>query len=116
MANQKQLDILRDGVEEWNRYRETAPQDAVDLSGAYLERAIFSFDTDLRGANLSWAALSGAVTLLLGVMIWRRWPGDGLWVIGTLVGIDLIFNGLTLVMLGIAVRSATKSVPETGTQ
>ena len=37
--------------------------------------------------------LSGAVTLVLGVMIWRQLPEAALWVIGTFVGIDLIFNG-----------------------
>jgi uncharacterized membrane protein HdeD (DUF308 family) len=65
-----------------------------------------------RFSGWGWAALNGAVTLLLGVLIWRGWPGDGLWVIGTLVGIDLLFNGWTLVMLGLAVRSASKAALE----
>jgi uncharacterized membrane protein HdeD (DUF308 family) len=62
-----------------------------------------------RFSGWGWSALNGAVTLLLGVLIWRGWPGDGLGVIGTLVGIDLLFNGWTLVMLGLAVRSASKA-------
>ncbi|MBN2577898.1 MAG: HdeD family acid-resistance protein [Pirellulales bacterium] len=48
--------------------------------------------------------LNGAVSLLLGLMIWRGWPFDGLWVIGLFVGIDMIFNGLTLVMLALNTR------------
>jgi uncharacterized membrane protein HdeD (DUF308 family) len=49
--------------------------------------------------------LSGAITLLLGVLIWRDFPESALWVIGTFVGIDLVFNGLSWVMLGLAARA-----------
>ncbi len=52
-----------------------------------------------------WLLLNGVVNLLLGLVIWSQWPLDGLWVIGTVVGIDLIFNGWALVMLGLAARS-----------
>jgi uncharacterized membrane protein HdeD (DUF308 family) len=52
--------------------------------------------------------LNGAITLLLGVLIWRSWPGDGLWVIGILVGIELVFSGWSLVMLGLAARALAK--------
>lgn len=61
-----------------------------------------------RFSGWGWSALNGAVALLLGLLIWKGWPGDGLWVIGTLVGIDLLFNGWTLVMLGLALRSLPK--------
>ena len=46
-----------------------------------------------------WLLLSGVVTLLLGVVIWRQLPGAAVWVIGTLVGIDMIFIGWSWVML-----------------
>jgi uncharacterized membrane protein HdeD (DUF308 family) len=52
-----------------------------------------------------WLAINGLVTLVLGVMIWRHWPSDALWVIGLFIGIDLIFKGWALVMLGLAARS-----------
>jgi uncharacterized membrane protein HdeD (DUF308 family) len=48
-----------------------------------------------------WVLLNGIVSLLLGVMIWRQWPVSGLWVIGLFIGIDLIFYGWSLVMLGL---------------
>jgi uncharacterized membrane protein HdeD (DUF308 family) len=51
-----------------------------------------------------WILLSGAVTLLLGIFIWAEWPVSGLWVIGTFVGIDMLFDGWSLVTLGLAVR------------
>ncbi len=51
-----------------------------------------------------WVALNGAITLALGVLIWRGWPATSEWVIGLFVGIDLIFNGWSWVMLGLAVK------------
>jgi uncharacterized membrane protein HdeD (DUF308 family) len=52
-----------------------------------------------------WLLLDGIVTLILGVMIWRTWPMSTEWVIGTLVGISMIFSGATRLMLSLAARS-----------
>ena len=53
MANQEHLDILKQGVGVWNRWRIENPE-LPDLSGANLIGA------NLRGANLSGADLAGA--------------------------------------------------------
>ena len=53
-----------------------------------------------------WVALNGAITLALGVAIWRNWPEASYWVIGLFVGIDLIFNGWSWVMLGLTVKAS----------
>ncbi len=55
--------------------------------------------------NWIWLLLHGVINLLLGIGIWRQWPLSGLWVIGLFVGIDMIFNGWSLVMLGIAAKT-----------
>jgi len=52
-----------------------------------------------------WLLLHGVVTLLLGIAVWRQWPLSGLWVIGLFVGVDMLLNGWTLVMLGLAARA-----------
>jgi uncharacterized membrane protein HdeD (DUF308 family) len=52
-----------------------------------------------------WLLLDGVVTLILGIMIWRTWPASTEWVIGTLVGISMIFSGMTRLMLSLAARS-----------
>lgn len=52
-----------------------------------------------------WVFMSGLITLVLGVIIWRQWPISGLWVIGTFVGVEMIFYGWSLIMLGLAVKS-----------
>jgi uncharacterized membrane protein HdeD (DUF308 family) len=51
-----------------------------------------------------WLLLYGVVTLALGISIWRQWPLSGLWVVGLFVGIDMILNGWSLVMLGIVAK------------
>ena len=55
--------------------------------------------------NWGWLLLHGVVNLLLGVGIWRQWPLSGLWVIGLFVGIDMILNGWSLIMLGLAAKN-----------
>jgi uncharacterized membrane protein HdeD (DUF308 family) len=52
-----------------------------------------------------WLLASGILSLILGAMIWAQWPASGLWVIGLLVGIQLLFTGWSLVMLALAARS-----------
>jgi uncharacterized membrane protein HdeD (DUF308 family) len=51
-----------------------------------------------------WMLLSGIITLLLGVLIWRQWPYSGLWVVGTFIGVNMICNGATYVALGLRLR------------
>ena len=55
MANPEHLEILKQGVEQWNRWREEHPYVTPDLRDVYLPRA------DLGLANLSGANLSGAI-------------------------------------------------------
>ena len=56
-----------------------------------------------------WLLFHGIVTLILGLMIWEHWPSGSLWVIGTLVGINMIMTGTTRLMLTLAVRRAVKA-------
>lgn len=51
-----------------------------------------------------WAVLGGVVNLVLAGLIWQSFPEDSLWVIGTFVGIDLLFTGWTWVALGLAAK------------
>ena len=55
--------------------------------------------------NKAWVILDGFVTLLLGLAILRQWPLTGMWVVGTLVGLSLIFSGVSAVSLGLALKS-----------
>jgi uncharacterized membrane protein HdeD (DUF308 family) len=51
-----------------------------------------------------WVLFDGIITLILGVLIWMQWPSSAVWTIGTLVGISLIFSGISRFMLSFAVR------------
>lgn len=52
----------------------------------------------------TWLLINGIISILLGALIWYQWPISGLWVIGTFVGIDLIFTGWTWIMLASTVK------------
>ncbi len=72
-----------------------------------LVEGIFKIITALRvreHRGWGWLLASGIVSVVLGVMIWAQWPASGLWVIGLLVGIQLLFTGWSLVMLALVAR------------
>lgn len=56
-----------------------------------------------------WLAFSGVVTLLAGILIAVRWPADSVWILGFLLAIDLLFQGITLIMVGQGLRKAHRA-------
>ena len=62
-----------------------------------------------KSPNAGWVLFDGIITLILGLLIWAHWPSTSVWVIGTLVGISLIFSGISRVMLSTAVRRVTSA-------
>jgi uncharacterized membrane protein HdeD (DUF308 family) len=52
-----------------------------------------------------WQALDGLITLVLGAVVLAEWPASGLWVIGLLIGVDLIFYGVAWIALGLGLRT-----------
>ncbi len=51
-----------------------------------------------------WRCLNALISLVLGVMIIWGWPGSSAWLIGTLVAVEMIFSGWTLMFLALASR------------
>ena len=88
----------------------------LGLIGLTLAMAVFFFVEGVmelanyistRASNGSqWLLLHGIASLLLGLVIWRRWPISSLWAVGTLVGIGMIMTGVTRLMMTRAVRQA----------
>jgi uncharacterized membrane protein HdeD (DUF308 family) len=62
-------------------------------------RIISSMFTRFRGWG--WVLLNGIISLLLGILITIQWPASSFWVIGLFVGIDLIFTGLSFLMISL---------------
>jgi len=74
---------------------------AIYLFAEGLLELILSFQVRPR-QGWGWLLFDGIVTLILAIMIWRSWPMSTEWVIGTLVGISMIFSGMTRLMLSLA--------------
>lgn len=48
-----------------------------------------------------WRFFNGLVTLVLGVLVLWQWPESSLWLIGTIIAIEMIFSGWTLLFLAL---------------
>ena len=48
--------------------------------------------------------VAAAATILLGLIIVSHWPLDSIYVLGTLLGVDLLFHGVGWVSLGVGLR------------
>ena len=48
----------------------------------------------------------------IGVAIFMEWPASGLWVLGMFVGIDLIANGVTWMILAAGVRDMVAPIAD----
>ncbi len=55
-----------------------------------------------------WMLFSAALGVILGYMLLSEWPLSGLWAVGTLVGINLLFSGFSIVAIGSAARGLAK--------
>ena len=76
--------------------------------GAYLfVEAILEFALSWKMRPMSgtgWLMVDGVVTLILSILIWMTWPSNSPWVIGTLLGISMIFSGSSRLMLVLAAK------------
>jgi len=75
-------------------------------------RLFVAFSTPIH--HRGWLILNGAISLFLGFSIMSSWPVSGLWIIGLFIGIDMIFDGWTEVML--ALSSGGAGGPPAGAQ
>ena len=52
-----------------------------------------------------WVVVSGAITLILGLVILARWPVSSLYVLGLFLGIDLVIAGASWIGIGLDLRA-----------
>jgi len=78
------------------------------IAGALVVVGIFRIVIALHNRGASWfpLLLSGIISLLLGGMLFAKWPYSGLWAIGLFVAVELLSQGISLIMLGLAARNA----------
>ncbi len=60
-------------------------------------------------AGWGWMTVNAFVTFALGIMILKGWPEASLFVIGILVGIRLVFAGITMLTMGSVGRQVAKA-------
>lgn len=83
------------------------------LASLFLIEGIFDIVMFFRiptAMRSSWILFDGIVTLVLGLMIYMQWPSSSAWAVGTLVGVSLIFSGVTRVMVALTVRKAASVI------
>ncbi|HBZ72541.1 MAG TPA: hypothetical protein DEP35_23520 [Deltaproteobacteria bacterium] len=52
-----------------------------------------------------WVSVSGVLGVFAGAMIWSQLPSSAVWALGTLVGINFLFSGVSLLSLALRARS-----------
>ena len=77
------------------------------LAAYLLVEAVLEFSAyfQLRpAAGAGWLMYDAIVTFVLATMIATTWPTRAMWVVGTMVGISMLFSGITRFLLWRAVR------------
>lgn len=79
--------------------------------GVFRLAAAFALRTRSRAL---WLFADAILTLLLGALIYLDWPGSSHWLIGTFVGVTLVFNGAAGLAFSLAVRGRPANGSPTG--
>ncbi|HEY8071384.1 MAG TPA: HdeD family acid-resistance protein [Methylocystis sp.] len=84
------------------------------LTAFFLVEGVFQIATSLvyresLPGTWGWMLASGVSDLLLVLIIVLGWPATGIWVLGLLVGFNLLMSGWAIVMMGFAGRQVTKT-------
>lgn len=62
----------------------------------------------LRFPRWGWVTFSGIASCVLGVMLLASLPASSLWFLGLAIGIDMIFDGSSLISLAMAIHTLPK--------
>lgn len=76
----------------------------IALIAAGIMRFVLAFSMKV---GMAWMMLSGAITVLLGLVIVAHWPFSSLYILGLFLGVDLVFAGVGRIALGLGLRRAT---------
>ncbi len=87
------------------------------LTAFFIVEGIFQTVTsiayrDLMASTWGWMLVSGLSDLALAAIVILGWPSSAAWVLGLLVGINLITSGWAIVMVALAGRDVVKTLTE----
>ena len=57
-----------------------------------------------------WFLADAATNLLLGVLIFAKWPSSAIWTIGTLVGVAVLLGGIARIVIATKIRSGAATM------
>lgn len=81
------------------------------IAESVLETVVaFSLPKD---SGKGWFFFGALTSLLLGVMILAEWPISSAWAIGTMLGVAVLMNGITRIVVSSQVREAALEVEKT---
>jgi uncharacterized membrane protein HdeD (DUF308 family) len=75
------------------------------LVASGLVRSVLAFQLPVNSPRVL-IFFSGVLSLVVGVIILKQWPGSSLWLIGTLLGVDLLFAGASWIGVGFTLKRA----------
>lgn len=73
------------------------------------EAIIYSRLRRFRGSG--WFLFDAIVTIILGIMIFMSWPVSSVWAVGTLIGISILFSGISRLSYALMGRRAAAIEP-----
>jgi uncharacterized membrane protein HdeD (DUF308 family) len=81
------------------------------LAGYFFASGLFRAITSIadRYSQWGWDLLYGISAVILGVVLLAQWPNSALWVVGVLVGIEILFRGTTLMAGGLGLRHVIRA-------
>ncbi len=74
-----------------------------------ITQIFLSFEHRRSLPSWGWVLANGIIDLILAAIILARWPKTAAWVIGLLVGVNLLMYGIALAMTAIASSGETES-------
>ena len=89
------------------------------LVALFVVEGIFQIATAIRyrddfPGSWGWMAMSGVVDLLMAGLIIGGWPGTATWVLGLMVGVNLVSSGLAIIIAALAARQIVKAATGAG--
>lgn len=78
------------------------------LAVLFVFGGIFRFTTALmlKFPHYTWSAISGVISVVLGILLWTQWPFSAAWFIGYAVGLNFIFAGFMWSTMAWKLRAA----------
>jgi uncharacterized membrane protein HdeD (DUF308 family) len=68
----------------------------------------FALSYQLRNeSGAGWILVDGIITMILAFLIWANWPNSSVWAVGVIVGVSMLFSGITRAMITSTVRRIT---------